>query len=65
MNDSGERNNASISLSEERRAYLQYLRSVHDDEGFRLARNDQLGPPQAEVREFLVECEMLANYGVV
>ena len=64
MYEQGDRNNTSLSLSEERRAYLQYLRSVHDDEGFRLARNDRLCPPAAEIREFIVECEMLANYGV-
>jgi hypothetical protein len=64
MSEPTEWANPPTSLSDERRVYLQHLRSVHDDEGFRLARNNELSPPAAEVREFLVECEMLANYGV-
>ena len=51
--------------SKDRLTYLEHLREVHDDRGFRLALTDMMTAPDEEVATFLREVENLANYGVV
>jgi hypothetical protein len=49
----------------DRLVYLEHLREVHDDDGFRLALCDELTAAGAELDRFLFEAEMLANYHVL
>lgn len=49
----------------ERLQYLRFLRTAHDEEGFRQARADALVAPEDEVERLLFEAEMLANYDVI
>jgi hypothetical protein len=64
MHETGEYGASQLSLSEDRRIYLRYLRQIHDDEHFLLARHDQLSAPCDDVDRLVFEVEMLANYGV-
>jgi hypothetical protein len=64
MHETGEHGASQLSLSEDRRVYLRYLRGVHDDEHFMAARHDQLCAPADDVEQLQYEVEMLANYGV-
>ena len=50
--------------SKDRLTYLEHLREVHDDRGFRLALTDLMKAPDEEIETLLFEAEMLANYGV-
>lgn len=56
---------STANPSRDRRVYVDYLREVHDEAGFRLACIDALAPPEEEIEELVYEAEMLANYGVV